>query len=147
MSGPPDDIQALFEEDMRAAQRAVEGIRLLPSEHPDMIVSNERAEEIVKSGEAVRMVMRFHGERHDLSQRIRPEIAKGRGNCDTCGHPIYFDNRPHMQRFFPAEKMCVTCAIRIGTQGGKVAPPEIIKLTECPTYCRWAQEHHDDPSP
>lgn len=134
-------------EDEIARRRAVEEIRQLPSEHPDMVIANERAEEIAKSPDAVRMVMRYHGERHDLSQRVMRHVSLGRGLCDSCGHPIYFDDRPQMQRLFPARKWCVVCAVREGAQAGQPIPDEVRQHMQCPADCAWAKEHNEPAIP
>lgn len=137
-----------FEEDNEAMRRVQHRVRMLPSEHPEMIVSDEEAERIAREDpNVVRMVMRYHGERHDLSQRIRPDVARGRAPCSMCGHLCYFDDRPHMQRLFPERKLCVACALQQGVEDGKTVPPEIQKMMTCPTYCRWAQEQHASPNP
>lgn len=83
---------------------------------------------------AVRAVNRYHGERYDLPQRMMPEATRGRGECFACGHAVYFDDRPRIERDMPPRSrlMCLRCLL----QHADPSEPLPVALS-CPSWCPW----------
>jgi hypothetical protein len=97
---------------------------------------------------AVRLVNRYHGPDYDLAQRLMPWAGRGRGACDTCGHPVYFDDRPQMMASSPPRYRCLLCVLADAADQDPAASRAQAELEDkamaklgCPPDCQWAVEH------